>query len=128
MNLYRLLSSKAYLILSIIIINFIFFAPLKADCPFDAPQVDQIDTSKSAKEQIAQIDEEIKDLELQKEKYLGKAARFQDQGDRLQFIDDYVVEARRYWELSDCALEIVDKIDQELSILRLQRDKLLLKI
>ncbi len=127
MNLYRLPLTKSYLFLSIIITNFVFSPQLIGECPYQAPEVKRLDTSQSAVEQIAQIDEEIADLEMQKEKYLAKSIRFQDQGDRLQFIDDYVTEARRYWELSDCALEIVDKIDQELSILKLQRAKLLQK-
>jgi hypothetical protein len=108
--------------------NNIYANPLKFTCPYEAPVVPPIDTSKSAQEQIEQIDKEIDELKALKERYLGKAARFQDQGDRLQFYDDYVVEARRYWDLADCALEIVDKIDQEIAMLKAQREKLLEKV
>ena len=98
--------------------------PLQWECPLVAPTPNPIDTTKPVKEQIVQIDKEIADLEEIKEKFKGKATRYQDLGDRLQFYDNYVTEARRYWDLSDCALEIADKIDVEIALLKKQRQKL----
>lgn len=119
---------KGYLFCLIIGTNFLQANPLQFTCPYEAPKVPEIDTSKTAEEQIKQIDAELAELKDLKEKYIGKATRFQDQGDRLQFYDDYVTEARRYWDLADCALEIADKIDQEIKMLQLQREKILKKI
>jgi hypothetical protein len=98
--------------------------PLRWECPLVAPTPNPIDTTKPTEDQIVQIDKEISDLQDMKEKFKAKAARYQDLGDRLQFYDNYVTEARRYWDLSDCALEIADKIDIEIALLKQQKLKL----
>jgi hypothetical protein len=97
-------------------------------CPYEAPVLAPIPSDLSPELQLKQIDEDIQHLSNLKAKYLGKAARFQDLGDRLQFHDDYIVESRRYWNLADCATEIADKIQQEIDILKIQKENLLKKL
>lgn len=99
--------------------------PLHWKCPLVAPQAKPIDPTLSPQEQIKQIDQEIKELESLKEKFKAKAARYQDQGDRLQFKDHYVTEAKRYWDMADCALEVVKKIDEEIAMLKKRKVTLL---
>lgn len=98
---------------------------LEFTCPYEYPILEPIDKQKTIKQQISQIDEQIADLEKQKEMYLAKSARFQDLGDRLQFSDDYVTEARRYWDLSDCCMDIVKDIDIKITDLKIQKNMLL---
>lgn len=115
---------KFYGFLSIICTNFIEARPLEFTCPFKSPSTNSIDSTKSIQDQISQIDKEIQRLRWEKEKFLGKAARFQDLGDRLQFHQHYVQEAKRYWDLADCALDVVDEINENIKILEKEKNRL----
>lgn len=110
--------SRAYELLLIFSTSFLVADLLEFKCPYEAPALKPIDQSKTYVEQIKEINEQIKELEDLKEKYLGKAAIFQDLGDRLQFFENYQSEARKYWNLSDCALEVVEEIDKEIVFLK----------
>ncbi len=107
--------------------SYIFANPLQFSCPFQAPVLPPIDSMQTKEKQVEQIDQQIDDLKGLREKYLAKSARFQNQGDRLQFYDNYQAEARRYWDLSDCALNTVLEIDQMIADLETKKQELLKK-
>ncbi|MCF7806322.1 MAG: hypothetical protein K9M07_07230 [Simkaniaceae bacterium] len=94
--------------------------------PEDKSLVEQ--QSISDQQYLALLNEEIERLEDERNKYIARAARFQDQGDRLQFQPEYLVEARRYWNKADEASEIANQLQVEIDRLKLERDQLLLKI
>jgi hypothetical protein len=82
------------------------------------------DKALSDQEMLAYLNEEIASLEDLKNKYLAKAARFQNQGDRLQFNSESLYEARVYWNMADTAKNNADQIEEELVLLRQQRDRI----
>jgi hypothetical protein len=82
------------------------------------------DKALSDQEMLAYLNEEISSLEDLKNKYIAKAARFQNQGDRLQFNSESLYEARVYWNMADTAKNNADQIEEELVLLRQQRDRI----
>ena len=68
--------------------------------------------------------EEIEVLEDLRDKYEAKAARFQDQGDRLQFQNGSLYEARRYWDRAQIAKEIAKKINLDIEKLKKEKNEL----
>lgn len=72
-------------------------------------------------EKIAQIDTNIKKLTNLKNLELAKAARAQDQGDRLQFNSNNTLDARRYWQEAETSREIADRYQLEIDKLKAQK-------
>ncbi len=75
--------------------------------------------------EIEDLNEQIKDLEDERDKYRARATRAQDQGDRLQFENGMLTDARRYWIAADAYNEVADKIDEQITALKKKRDELL---
>ena len=109
---------KAYELLLIFSTSFLVADLLEFKCPYEVPTLEPVDQTKSHQEQINEINEQIKELEDLREKYLAKAAIFQDLGDRLQFFENYQSEARKYWDLADCALEVINEIEKKIAQLK----------
>ena len=75
-------------------------------------------------EMLAYLNEEINSLQDLRNKYLAKAARFQNQADRLQFKSESLYEARIYWNMADTARATAEQIEEELIVLKAQRDRI----
>lgn len=82
----------------------------------------------SDEQQLNYLNQQIEDLEDERDKFIAKAARARDQGDRLQFEQGMLTDARRYWKLADTCDEIAKKIDQQIVVLKKQRDTLQKKV
>ncbi|MBI5274577.1 MAG: hypothetical protein HY860_05945 [Chlamydiales bacterium] len=76
-------------------------------------------------QQLDYLDDQIKRLENERDTYKAKAVRAQDQGDRLQFENGMLTDARRYWQFADACNEIAAKIDQQITLLKKQRSELI---
>lgn len=74
---------------------------------------------------VNQIDQEIKVKTNQRNLFLSKAARAQDQGDRLQFQPDNLGDARRYWQLAETYREKANLMDLEINLLQQKRAQIL---
>src|SRR3990167_6283239 len=66
------------------------------------------------REEIQIIDEAINQLSELRNKELAKATRAQNQGDRLQFNTQNLLDARRYWAEADSSREIADRAQLEI--------------
>jgi len=55
----------------------------------------------SQQEQIQTIDAQIQELEEMKRGYEARAIRAEDQANRLQFEDHFVLETRRYFQIAE---------------------------
>ncbi|MDN3507439.1 MAG: hypothetical protein P0S94_00795 [Simkaniaceae bacterium] len=75
--------------------------------------------------QVDELDEEIDRLTNQRNLYLAKATRFQNQGDRLQFDRNNLLDARLAWQQAEINREIAGRIQQEIDILETKRAKIL---
>lgn len=76
----------------------------------------------SGPEQQAQtMNEEIDKLINQRNLYLAKATRLQNQGDRLQFEPNNLIDARRAWQQAQINREIATRIQEEIDTLEKQR-------
>ena len=75
--------------------------------------------------QVDELDEEITRLSNQRNLYLAKATRFQNQGDRLQFDRNNLIDARLAWQQAEINREIAARIQQEIDILEQKRAKIL---
>ena len=76
------------------------------------------------KEEIKQIDKAVEKLTDLRDLELAKAARYQDQGDRLQFRTHDLIDARRYWNQADTSREIAARYQQEIDKLQSRRNLL----
>ena len=84
-----------------------------------------LDKVHTPQEQLDYIDDQIGDLKDERDRYLAKAERAQNQGDRIQFQPGQLSEAKRYWRIAEAAREIAYKINQQVSALVKQRRALL---
>ena len=71
------------------------------------------------------LDVEIQRLTNQRNLHLAKATRLQNQGDRLQFNRNSLLEARLAWQQAEINREIAEKIDQEIVTLNRKRAAIL---
>ena len=83
------------------------------------------DRELSDEEMLAFLNQEINSLEKLRDNYLAKAAKFQNQADRLQFKSDSLYEARIYWNLADMDRAAAEQIEENLIVLKEQRDRIL---
>ena len=86
------------------------------------------DKELSDQEMLAYLNEEINSLQDLRNKYLAKADRFQNQADRLQFRSESLYEARIYWNMADTARATAEQIEEELIVLKEQRDRIKMRI
>jgi hypothetical protein len=77
------------------------------------------------KSEIAEIDKEIDKLQNQRNLYLAKATRLQNQGDRLQFENNNLIDARRAWQQAQIHREIATRIQEEIDQLEARKQKIL---
>jgi len=78
-------------------------------------------------DQIEQIDAQIKELKEMKRGYVARALRAENQADRLQFEDHFVLETRRYYRIADENRAKAAKIQEEIDRLETLRAGLLKK-
>lgn len=73
------------------------------------------------KNEVVQIDKAVEKLSDLRDLELAKAARYQDQGDRIQFNSNDLIDARRYWAQADASREIAARYQQEIDKLKARR-------
>ena len=76
-------------------------------------------------QQVADIDDQIQELEAMKRGYISKALRHEDQAERMQFEDRTWLEARRHWQLAEENREMAAKIQVEIDRLKVRRLEIL---
>ena len=74
-------------------------------------------------DQIEQIDAQIKELKEMKRGYNARAIRAEDQADRLQFEDHFVLETRRYYRIAEENRAKAAKIQEEIDRLEAQESR-----
>ena len=77
------------------------------------------------KSEVGEIDQEIDKLKNQRNLYLAKATRLQNQGDRLQFENNNLIDARRAWQQAQIHREIATRIQEEIDGLEKRKQKIL---
>lgn len=77
--------------------------------------------------EVDSIDQTVDRLTDLRNKELARAARAQNQGDRLQFNNQNLVDARRYWNEADSSREIAARYQQEIDQLELRKQEILKK-
>lgn len=76
--------------------------------------------------EVSEIDKEINKLSNQRNLYLAKATRLQNQGDRLQFEnDDNLIDARRAWQQAQIHREIATRIQEQIDVLETRKKQIL---
>ncbi|MCH9613391.1 MAG: hypothetical protein SP1CHLAM54_03910 [Chlamydiia bacterium] len=75
--------------------------------------------------EVKGINTSIKKLTDLRNLELAKAARYQDQGDRLQFNSNNLVDARRYWDQAEVSREIAARYQEEIDKLELKKNEIL---
>ena len=81
--------------------------------------------SQESRDQLSEINQELDKLINQRNLYLAKATRLQNQGDRLQFENNNLIDARRAWQQAQIHREIATRIQEEIDILEKRKQKLL---
>lgn len=76
-------------------------------------------------EQIQQIDTQIEELKEKKRGYEARAIWNENQGDRLQFEENYIIETRRYYRLAEENQLKAQKVQEEIERLKAKRELLL---
>jgi len=79
------------------------------------------------KQEVENIDNAIKRLTDLRDKELARAARRQNDGDRLQFQSQNLIDAKRAWAEADASREIAERYQQEIDQLQVRRANLLKK-
>ena len=81
--------------------------------------------SQESRDELSEINQELDKLINQRNLYLAKATRLQNQGDRLQFENNNLIDARRAWQQAQIHREIATRIQEEIDILEKRKQKLL---
>lgn len=81
--------------------------------------------SEDWKAEVGEIDQEIDKLKNQRNLYLAKATRLQNQGDRLQFENNNLIDARRAWQQAQIHREIATRIQEEIDGLEKRKKQIL---
>ena len=82
-------------------------------------------TQPAWRSEVVEIDKEIDKLQNQRNLYLAKATRLQNQGDRLQFENNNLIDARRAWQQAQIHREIATRIQEEIDQLEQRKQKIL---
>lgn len=75
--------------------------------------------------ELDQIQSQIHRKINEKNMHLGKAARARDEGDRLQFRDGHLIDARRSWQNADFHEQQARNLDYEIRALEERKARLL---
>lgn len=75
----------------------------------------------STQERIDEINVQLEELQDMKRGYEARAIRAEDQADRLQFEDHFVLETRRYYRIAEANREKAAKVQEEID--RLEHEK-----
>lgn len=75
--------------------------------------------------ELDQIQSQIHRKINEKNMHLGKATRARDDGDRLQFRDGHLIDARRSWQNADFHEQQARNLDQEIRALEERKARLL---
>jgi chromosome segregation ATPase len=81
--------------------------------------------NESMHERIEKIDVQIEQLKEQKRGFEGRAIRAENQADRLQFNDEFGLEARRLYRIADENREKAAKVQQEIDRLEAEKAQLI---
>jgi hypothetical protein len=76
-------------------------------------------------QEVEKIDAQIEELTEMKRGYEARAIRAENQADRLQFRDQYVLETRRYYQIAAENRMRADRIQEEIDRLKARKDQLL---
>ena len=76
---------------------------------------------------ITNIDKEIEYLEEVKRGFESKAAQYEDMAQELQFKNNNLQDAKRYWRMADANKEAAKKIDRKIQNIKKGKSKLLKK-
>lgn len=77
------------------------------------------------REELRQIDEEIKSAEDLRNRYLAAAARAEDQGMRWQFMQDQKQEAKRAFQRADEKKQAAKMLEARIDVLNARRSQIL---
>jgi hypothetical protein len=77
------------------------------------------------KQEVQNIDEAVVKLTDLRNKELARAAWAQNQGDRLQFQPNNLLDARRYWNEADVSRDIAARYQEEIDKLELRKKEVL---
>ncbi len=77
------------------------------------------------RQEVESIDQAVEVLTELRNKELARAARSQEQGDRLQFQFPNLIDARRAWEQADKSREIAARYQEEINKLAARKEELL---
>ena len=86
---------------------------------------DKVSIDDQIEQQVAEIDDQIQELEAMKRGYISKALRHEDQAERMQFEDRTWLEARRHWQLAEENREMAARIQVEIDRLKVRRLEIL---
>ena len=75
-------------------------------------------------QEVETIDQAVIKLTDLRNKELSKAAWAQNQGDRLQFQSQNLLDARRYWNEADTSREIAARYQEEIDKLELRKQEI----
>lgn len=75
--------------------------------------------------ELDEIQSQIHRKMNEKNMHLGKAARARDEGDRLQFRDGHLIDARRSWQNADFHEQQARNLDNEIRALEERKARLL---
>lgn len=78
----------------------------------------------SAKEKIAEINKEIEYLEEVKRGFESKAAQYENMAQELQFQNNNLQDAKRYWRMADANKEAAKEVEKKIEAKKKERDKL----
>lgn len=106
-------------LLLLLLFSFLFTPPLISLVKEQSPE--------NWKIEVDSIDQTVDRLTDLRNKELARAARAQNQGDRLQFNNQNLVDARRYWNEADSSREIAARYQQEIDQLELRKQEILRK-
>ena len=81
--------------------------------------------SENWEQEAATIDQTVENLIDLRNKELANAVWAQNQGDRLQFQSNNLMDARRYWNEADTSREIAARYQEEIDKLELRKQELL---
>jgi hypothetical protein len=74
---------------------------------------------------LDQIEKDLQELKDMKLGYEARAIRAEDQADRLQFEDNFVLETRRYYKIAEANRENAARVQEEIDRLEIRKDELL---
>ena len=106
---------KTYIIFSVFIILSTFFLVYHKGISKDL----------SWQTEVQKIDKNIKNLENLRDLEISKAKRNKDQGDRLQFENNMLIDAKNFWKKAELNKEKADQYQKEIDQLQHRKQQIL---